>query len=809
MVQDLKFALRSFARQPGFFAVAALTLALGVALTTTIFSVADNLILRPLPYPEADRLFSLAGAARAEGQFRIATAAGDHRAWRETGAFSSITTMGPRGLVSFAGQTEARRIPASWVDEAFFETLGVQPLIGRAFTADDCREGAPPVAVIAHGFWQRVFGGDPAVVGRLHDIGGRQTQIAGVLPRDFLFPRWSSFSPEEVEILLPLIVPATHRLDHNRRVHWAIGRLSPEMSVADAQGRLDAAQQAVRPLYTAPGNVIPGAFDGVTLTPLLESLTSSSARSAAIFLFLAAFGVLAVAAVNVANMLLARGAERERELAVRAAIGASRARLVRLVLVESVALGILGGTLGLLSARLTFGIVLTQLPARLVGFRPPGVDMRVAFFAWALAVIVGIVFGLLPAIRLSRPRIVQAVKEGTPAATRSAGWTRDALMFVEIALAVILVGGGALVLRSFVNVARVETGMDPRAVLTMQVGLPAHAAEATAAERLALWQRVLGAVGSVQRVQAVALTDSLLMSGSSRGSSLAFADVDHKRLYTRGSWVSNVHVSPAYFRVVGVPIVRGQPFPDDVRGTDGVAIVAERLGRTAGVDPIGRELVSLQKDSSERYRVIGVVAESRERSLESDPMSTVYLPLTGAEGSLMLLVRAERPAAVASAVRDAIRTVDAGIPVDQARTLQELAYRSMAERRFNAFLYGAFSISALALSLIGIYGVVTYTVSRRTREIGIRVALGATPTRVVSFVTRRLIVVLLCGLMAGLAGLAALQSGMRSLLFQLQPNDPATLGPALALMAIAALAAAYLPARRATRVDPVVALRAE
>jgi putative ABC transport system permease protein len=808
VVQDLRFALRSSQRQPGFFVVAILTLALGVALTTTIFSVADSLMLRPLPYPEADRLFSLSGAARAEGQFRVATAAGDHRAWRETRAFSSISTIGSDGFVAMAGDADVRRVRAGWVDEAFLPTLGVQPLLGRVFTADDCREGAPAAALIAHGLWQRAFGGDPAAVGRAHDVGGRRTQIVGVLPRGFLYPRWSSSTPGEVEILLPLIVPATHRFDHDRRVYSAIGRVSPDVGVADAQARLDAAQQSVRALYTAR-NVIPGAFDGVTMTPLLESLSSPAARRAVVFLFIAAFSVLAVAAVNVANMLLARGAERERELAVRSAIGASRARLVRLLLVESVAVGAAGGLLGLLLARLTFGLVLTQLPARLVGFRPPEMNVRAALFAAALALAVGGVFGLLPAIRLSRPRLARAVKDGAPAATRATGWTRDALIFVEIALAVMLVGGGALVLRSFVNVVRVDTGMDPRGVLTMQVTLPPRNPEAAVEDSSAAFRQVLRAAGAVQGVRAAALTDSLLMSGMSRGSSLSFADIDHRRVYTRGNWVSNVHVSPDYFQVVGVPIVRGQPFPDDVRGTDGVAIVAERLGRIAGVDPIGRELVSLQKDSTERYRVVGVVAESRERSLESDPMSTVYLPLTGSERSLMLLVRTDRPVAIAPAVRDAIRRVDGRVMVDQVRTLEELAYRSIAERRFNAFLYGTFSASALALSMIGIYGVVAYTVSRRTREIGIRVALGASPSRVVSFVTRRLIVALACGLMAGLAGLAALQTGLRALLFQLQPDDPATLGSALALMGLAAVAAAYGPARRATRVDPMAALRAE
>jgi putative ABC transport system permease protein len=422
--------------------------------------------------------------------------------------------------------------------------------------------------------------------------------------------------------------------------------------------------------------------------------------------------------------------------------------------------------------------------------------------------VVGVVFGLLPAIRLSRAEFGAVVKQGGPTSTSSVRWTRDALVFVEMALAVVLIGAGGLVLRSFANVMRVDPGMDPRHVLTLQVTPPARIAPDAVEERAVFFRNALDAVRSVRGIQATALTDNLLMTGTNRGSNLNLDGIASKLLYTRGNWVTEVHVTPEYFRAMGMTIMRGAPFPSDLNGDEQMAIVADRMGRFAGIDPLGRDVVSLMKDMPRRYRVVGIIPESRDRGLDADPMSTVYLPFK-AEGPATLIVRGDNPLALAIPARKAIQGFEPAAMVDQIRTLEDLVHASVAERRFNAFLYGAFSVSALGLSMIGVYGVIAYAVSRRTREIGIRVALGATAHDVIALVTRRMALVVGAGLFAGLGSLIALQTMLRSLVFNLQPNDPATLAAAVGLICGAALTAAYLPARRAARVDPMIALRAE
>ena len=384
------------------------------------------------------------------------------------------------------------------------------------------------------------------------------------------------------------------------------------------------------------------------------------------------------------------------------------------------------------------------------------------------------------------------------------------LMFAEISLAVVLVGAGALVLRSFANVMHVDAGMDAPRVLTLQVTCPVRIPLGAIEERAAFFRSVLERVQTTPGVEAAALTDNILMQGGSLGSSLGFDGVDSTRIYALGNQVSTVHVTPDYFRVMNMPL-RGSPFPVGTSGDEPIAIASERAGHYAGIDPLGRELVPLQKDESaprRRYRIVGVATDVHERGLESDPLSVFYLPFQGAVRPT-LLVRGNAPAALAAPVREAIHSIDRTAVVDQVRTLDELVYRSMAERRFNAVVYGVFSLSALVLSAVGVYGVIAYAVGRRTREIGIRIALGATPRLVVMAVTRRLVAVLALALVAGLGGLLALGHALRALVFGVAPNDPQTLTAATAMLIVVALSAASIPARRAARVDPMIALRAE
>jgi putative ABC transport system permease protein len=813
MLQDLRFVLRSFSRQRGFTAVAILTVALGVALTTTTFSVADNVLYRPLPYLEPDDLYELVGANRGDTASRVSGAVGDYLAWRETGVFSSLGASRHTTLVVLTGGAEPRRVLSASVDEHFLPTLAVQPAIGRPFEPDDCREGARPVILISSGMWRTDFGGDPAVIGRVIEVDSTAAEIVGVLPADFLFPISTlASSAQRVEVLRPLIVPAAQRQDHNIRGYRAIGRLAPGVSLGDAQARLDAAQQAVRPRYR-PTNVRPGAFDGVRMLPLASAMVGRPTRAAVTLLLVAALAVLLVACVNIANMLLARGAERERELAVRAAIGASRARIARLVLVEAVTIALIGGAVGFVLARPAFGVLLTRLPARFVTVRMPEMDARVAVFAILVSLVVGIVFGLLPALRQSRSDFSSAIKKTGAGGTARMGWTRDALVFTEVALAVMLVGAGALVLRSFANVLRVAPGLDRQHVLTLQITPPPRLPRAATAERSVFFRNLLDTVQAVPGVEGAALTNNLLMGGGFYGTSLALDGIAASRLYTRGNSVTEVGVTADYFRVMGIPLLAGTAFPREAVGDEPLAIVSTRVGRFTGVDPLGREVVSVAKSeqgtpSPRRYRVIGVAADVRDRGLDSEPLSIFYLPFSG-DRVVTLLVRGDQPIALAPAVTKAIHALEPGAAVDQVRTLDDLIQRSLAERRFNALLYAAFSVSALLLSAIGVYGVVAYAVSRRTREIGIRAALGADSRELLIAMSARPAAVFAGGVVAGIAGLLALGGVLRSLLFELAPTDPSVIGSSVLILLIAAGGAILIPARRAARVDPVVALRVE
>lgn len=813
MLQDVRFVLRSFARQRAFAAVAILTVALGVALTTTMFSVADNLLYRPLPYAQPDELYEIVGANKGDTASRVSGAVGDYLAWRDTGVFASLGAARHTTLVVLSGGAEPRRLLAAPVDEHFLPTLAVQPALGRAFAADDCREGARAVVLISSGMWRTDFGADPAVIGRHVDVDGSPAEIVGVLPADFLFPVSTvSSNAQRVDILRPLIVPAAQRVDHNIRGYRAIGRLARGVSPADAQARLDAAQRAVRPRYR-PTNARPGAFDGVRMLPLASAMVGKGTRSAAALLLVAAIAVLLVGCVNVANMLLARGAERARELAIRTAIGATRARLARLVLVEAVTISLVGGALGFLLARAAFGLLLARLPPRFATVRLPEMDGRIAVFAILLSLAVGVVFGLLPALRQSRAEFAAAIKKAGAGATGRPGWTHDALVFGEVTLAVMLVGAGALVLRSFANVLRVDPGLDTPRVLTLQITPPARLPRTAVAERSVFYRNVLDAVQGVPGVQGAALTNNLLMSGGHYGSSLSVEGVASTRLYTRGNNVTEVRVTADYFRVMGIPLVAGTAFPREMTGDEPIAIASTRVGRFADVNPLGRDVVSFARPAAgsapaRRYRIIGVAADVRDRGLDSEPLSIFYLPFSG-DGGVTLLARGDQPMALAPAVTSAIHALEPAAVVDQIRTLDDLVQRSLAERRFNAFLYAAFSVSALLLSAVGVYGVVAYGVSRRTREMGIRVALGADGRRLLASIGGRTAAVLAAATLAGLGGLLALRGVLRSLVFELAPDDPSTIAGSVAILVVAAAAAVLIPARRAARVDPMLALRAE
>ena len=797
--QDVRYGVRVLWQSPGFAAVAVVTLALGIGANTAIFSVVRAVLLRPLPYSEPEQLVWMQEEG-SDVQNRAVSYLNflDWRARNHTFAAMS-TTRGLRMTLTGAGEPEG--LDARMVTAAYFDVMRVRPLLGRAFLPEEDKYGAQPVTILSYGFWQRHFGGDQNAIGQTVTLDDRPFTVVGVMPRDF-----QTQEPEPLWVLMGQWAgEGVWRQRDVRVAGYVIGRLKPGVTMQQAQADMDAVKAGLVREYAWTN-----AGHSIRLTSLYESIVGESRKSLWLLFGAVAF-VLLIACANVANLLLARATTRRREFAIRAALGASRWRLMRQLLVESVLLSTLGGALGLLLALWGVGLLRAAEPAAIPRVESIGIDRPVLWFTCALALVTGVVFGLAPAWTSAKTNLSDALKENTTAAVGGAGRRlRAALVVTEIALALVLLAGAGLLTRSLARLLTATPGYNPDNVLTMSLS-PPNSRYAGKEQVNRFEQELLARVAQLPGVESAALSNSLpgLDSWQTDIAVEGHAPIKPGEEIN----VDWTIASERYFDVMQIPVLRGRTFtPDEVREGRPVVLVDENLARRfwpAG-DAIGKHI---GYDSPTRHEIVGVVGNVKDFARESLGRIRIYTPLGRSADlrSFTLSVRMRTPDArgLAAAVGREVHALDKDLPLADVETMTQIIGREAAPRTFNAVLLGLFAALALLLAAVGIYGLMSYSVAQRTQEIGVRMALGAQAADVLRLVVRQGMTLALAGIAVGLLSAFVLTRVLASLLYGVSPTDPLTFAAVALLLGGVTLAACYLPAQRATKVDPMVALRYE
>ena len=813
MLSDLRLAVRSLRKAPGFVLAAVVALALGIGANTAVFSVVDGVLLRPLGYTDPERLVLLYARHPQQGELNSPSYL-DFLDWREAsaggGALEGMAFL--RSETLLLRRTEgALRINGAHVSEGFFPLLGTKPLLGRTFTPGEERPGGPPVLVLKYATWQKHFGGDPGVVGRTLDFGEGAYTVIGVMPRSFTVPFWGdAYAPLAT---LPQRREALERRDF-RIDNRVIARLVPRIPEAQAAKQLAEVARRLAQAYPAEN-----AGWSVRMLALPDAIVGDVRQSLFVLLGAVAF-VLLIACVDVANLLLVRASTRSREMAVRAALGASRWQVARQLLAEGVILAAAGAALGLLLAVWGVRLLKAAAPPDLPRLDEVGVDGSVLAFTALVSAATALVFGLVPAVQASRVELQEAMRAGTRGAGQGGRSVRlrSVLVVAQVALALVLLVGAGLLLESLARLRGVSPGFDPSPLVAIQVEPPAQRYN-TPEKLTSLYDRLEEALASLPGVERVAFINHLPLSGG------AVTTPVRAEGHPTGVGSEEIAlfrtVDAPYFATLGQQVVRGRGFTRvDMSAASAVVVVNQTLARQywGDADPIGRRItVFKQVGGSADYnapldaQVVGVVKDVALRDLGDPAIAEVYVPLPVNPWRWgWLIVRASRdPVALVEPVRRAVVAVDRDISVVRALPARRLLADTLAERRFSATLLAAFAASALALAAVGVYGVVSYGVTQRTREIGVRTALGAQRRDVVTLVVRGGAKLALAGVALGLALAVAATRVLESMVYGVGVRDATTFAAGALLLAGVALAASYLPARRAARVDPVVALRAE
>jgi len=805
--QDLRYAFRTLRKSPGFTAVAMLALALGIGANTSIFSVVNGVLLRPLSYPQADRLVRIYETTAEFSQSSIAYP--NFLDWRrESLSFTDMGTWRDTDF-NFTGAGQPEHLSGQYVSASLFPTLGVVPLLGRDFLPDEDRRGAACAAILNYGFWKQRLGAAPGILGRALTLNGMSCAIVGVLPRSFQ-PRTN------ISIYLPIEQMEAVEL-HTRESHpglRVVARLQPAVTIAAAQAEMSSIASALGRQYPATN-----AGHGAKLVPMKDDIVAYIRKT--LLLLAAAVGfVLIIACANVANLLLARATARKREFAIRAALGADRRRVVRQLLTESVLLSLGAAALGLLLARWGTSLVLATSPGLLPRSGEVGIDSHVLIFTLAVSLLTGILFGLAPAFHGANANPQDWLKEGARGSGGGRRRTEGVFVAVEIGLAVILLTGAGLMMQSIWRLWQVDPGFNTRNVLTAQVALSPKVAASPAAIRLA-YQQLLERVGAIPGVQAAAIT-SLVPLGESDSEIPYWAGAGPQPPIDHMTSSMMYIVTPEYPKVMQIPLRRGRFFTQrDRLDSTPVVVIDEVLAKRVfpGKDPIGRQISMIVIGPAE---IVGVVGHVKHWGLDSDDTSKIrdqiYFPvlqvpdkfMTEVVVGLTLALRTgPEPLSLVSAVRAQVAGPTEDQPIYAVRTMEQIISGSLAERRFAMLLLIMFAAAALLLAAVGIYGVMSYAVSRRTHELGIRAALGASRLEIVGLVLRHGMKLAAIGLAGGLAAALALTRFLAGLLYGVRPADPLTLAAVALLLGGIALLACYVPARRAVRVDPTIALRCE
>ncbi|HZF37447.1 MAG TPA: ABC transporter permease [Blastocatellia bacterium] len=807
--QDLRYGARMLVKNPGFTLVAVITLALGIGANTAIFSVVNGVLLRPLPYKDPQRLVMVFAPRRLDQESLISSGGftvlrGQNQVFEQVAAFLPMLDSS-----SITGDGDPEFLGGVTVSANLFTLLGVEAKYGRTFLPEEEKPGANRVVVLSHHLWQRRFGSDQKIVGRTISLNNEPYTVVGVMPPGFQFPldrMLTGWLPREIDIYIPLAL-TPEEINNQRKVLPVIARLKSQVSIEQAQIEMTGVAARIKRQY--PDTNID---ESIRLAPYHQQMVGR-VRLALLVLLGAVGFVLLIACANVANLLLARAAGRRKEIAVRVALGAGRWRVIRQLLTENVLLAMLSGLLALLLAFWGVGLLQTIIPENLPRADEIGIDGGVFGFTLLISLGAGILFGLVPTFHASRVNLNDALKDGG----RSSGGSghnhlRNLLVVSEVALALALLIGAGLMLRSFIRLISVDPGLDPRNVLTVDIKL--SRSKYSRPQQAVFFQQLLERLRALPGIQAAGAVYPMPLSGMEED---VWFDIEgqpppapgeHRTAGPRG-------VSPGYFKAQGIQLLKGRVFTESDGGdTPPVVVINEALARRywPNQDPVGRRVSFDSRNGQSVWsEIVGVVKSVRHMALSEEPRSEIYIPFTQHPLAFMTLVARTdgAPLNFVATVRSQVQAVDKDQPISNVRTMEERLASTVSQRRFSLILLAIFAGLALSLAAIGIYGVMSYLVTQRRHEIGVRMALGAQTGDVLRLVIRQGMALALTGVLIGLIAAFGLTRLLKSLLFDLSATDPLTFFATALLLALAALLACYLPARRATKVDPVVALRCD
>jgi len=820
LLQDIRYGFRGLAKSPGFTAAALLSLAIGISANTAIFSIVNTLLLRPLPYKDANRLVIL---------WNRSPGLGITEDWFSTAQYFDIKTehhgfedvaIAIGGNENLTGDGAPERVGTIHVSSNLLPMLGVEPARGRLFVSTEDADGSAGTAILGYGMWVRRYGSDPRVIGKSLTINGKTYQVIGILPRSFSLPREvlpTLGGAEQAEILLPLPLAPDAAQNRDHEDYNIIGKLKKGVALQQAQAEMDTITAGLRRDH--PTNYPPNGGLTFGIVPLSEQVVGDSRGALFVLLFAVAF-VLLIACANVANLQLSRALARQKEIAVRMAIGASRMRVARQLLTESVLLSLCGGALGVLLALASLKWVRILGPRSVPRLDAISIDGRVLLFALFISLISGTIFGLAPALRISHIDLNFALKEGGRGdAGAGAMWgrgksLRKSLVVSELALAVLLLIGATLLIRSFANLQSVSPGFNPKNVLTMELTMTGDRYRLDQTAVLSTYKQIMDQLARLPGVQSVGAITSLPLSQM-----FAWGPITVEgRIPPPGENFINADIRVTagnYFEAMQVPLREGRFFNEsDTKSSPPVGIVDEYMATELwpGQSALGKRVHNGGvTDKDPWITVVGVVGRIKQYTLDSDSRIAIYYPQTQfVTKEMNVVVRSSGdPAALYSAARNQIQNVDRDLPIFHVVTMEQRVQGSLARRRFAMLLLSLFAGLAVALAMIGIYGVISYVVNQGTREIGIRLALGATPRAILRLVIGRGMALAIPGVLIGLLGSLAFTRMLRGLLFGVSPIDPLTFVAIPVLLVLVALLASYIPAQRATRVDPTVSLHSE
>ena len=809
LLKDLRYGLRSLLKHPGFTAIAVITLALGIGANTAMFSVINAVLLRPLPYHDPGRLVTIWEESPERDLYQLPISYANYRDWVDQNhVFEQISAYTFTNL-NLTGAGEPARLSTVRTSANLFSLVGATPRLGRTFLPEEDKEGGNRVVILGHALWQSRFASDPAIIGKSLTLNNQSHTVVGVMSPNFQFPVGFGYLGKVLNDPTDLYVPIAATGDEARRGNYsffALGRLKPGVTIDQARAEMTTIERRLEQQYPEGNTGI-----GVSLIPTQEQ-TVKEIRPALLVLLGAVAFMLLIACANIANLLLARAASRQKEIAIRTALGASRLRVLRLLLTESLILSLAGGLLGLLLAFWGTDALMALTPDNIPRLNEVGVDARVFGFTLAVSLVTGIFFGLIPAIHASKPDLNEALKEGSRGAMGSSAGkrTRNVLVAVEVALSLVLLIGAGLMIKSFARLQQMNLGFNPEKVLAVTLTL-SNSRYPEERQQAAFFQETLNRLQSLPGVQSAGATTALPLTLELSGSD--FRIEGHPEPEAGKELIIHTRsVSPGYFGTLGIRLLKGRDFSDrDKSDAPRTAVINSELARIyfLNEDPLGKRITF--DDGQSWISIVGVIGDVKQLGLDSSAKPEVYFPyLQVSEPSMSLVARTvSDPLSLAAAVKNQIQTIDKDLPIDEAKTMQQLLAESISGRQFNMLLLTIFALVALVLAVVGIYGVMSYTVTQRRHEIGIRVAIGAQSRDVFRMVIGQGMRLAIIGVAFGLVGAFGLTRLMTSMLFGVEPTDPATFVTIAVLLTVVALVACYIPGRRATKVNPLVALRYE